>query len=293
MTEKIGFIGLGNMGQPIATNLLKAGHSLSVYNRTSSKADPLVAQGAQQSRHAADVVEAGGIVITMLANDAALESVVRSEHFLERLGLGGVHISMSTVSPATAHKLAELHAKNGSTYLASPVFGRPDAAAAQKLWICVAGPQAAKERVQPILQVISQGVFDFGEEPSAANVVKLCGNFLIMSMMEAVAEALTLAEKSGIERSAVINMLTQTLFSAPVYQNYGKMIAEKRHTPAGFQLSLGLKDVNLVLETAAAVQMPMPFASLAHDRLVASVAKGRGAMDWSALALGVSEDAGL
>ncbi len=294
MSEQIGFIGLGNMGQPMAQNLLKAGYALRVYNRNSSKAEPLVTQGAQRVSRPGDVVEPGGIVVTMVANDSALESVVSGEGgFLERLGPNGIHLSMSTVSPATARKLAELHAKHGSMYLAAPVFGRPDAAAARKLYISLSGPQAGKERVKPILNALGQSVYDFGDDPGAANVIKLTGNFLIASAMEAMAEALTLAEKNGIERSKVINMLGQTIFACPIYQNYGKTIAEERYTPAGFLLSLGLKDMNLVLQTAESAQMPMPFASLLHDRFMASVARGRGDMDWSALAMGVSEDAGL
>ena len=294
MSESIGFIGLGNMGQPMARNLLKASFRLRVYNRDASKAAPLVAQGAQLVSHPGEVVEPGGIVITMVANDEAVESVVLGEEgFLKRLGPGGIHLSMSTISPATARKLADLHAKQGSMYVSAPVFGRPDAAAAQKLWICVSGPQAAKERVQPILNALGQGVFDFGEEPGAANVVKLAGNFLIVAAMEAMAEALTLAEKNGLDRSRVIDMFAQTSFACPIYQNYGKAIAQKRYTPAGFRLSLGFKDVGLVLQTADDVKMPLPFASLLHDRLIASIARGRGDMDWSALALAVSEDAGL
>jgi 3-hydroxyisobutyrate dehydrogenase-like beta-hydroxyacid dehydrogenase len=294
MSERIGFIGLGNMGQPMARNLLKAGFELRVYNRNAAKARPLVELGAQQVSRPSEVAEPGSIVITMVANDSALESVVLgNEGFLERLGPNGIHLSMSTVSPATAHKLADLHAKHGSIYLAAPVFGRPEAAAARKLWICLSGPQASKERVQPVLNALGQGIFDFGEDPGAANVVKLAGNFLIASAMEGMAEALTLAEKNGIDRSKVIDMLGQTTFACPIYQNYGKAIAEKRYTPPGFYLSLGLKDVGLVLQTADSAKTPMPFASLLHDRFLASVAKGRGDMDWSALALDVSEDAGL
>lgn len=294
MAESIGFIGLGNMGQPMARNLLKAGFKLRVYNRNPSRAEPLVAQGAQQVFRPNEVVEPGSMVITMVANDSALESVVSGENgLLERLGPGGIHLSMSTVSPATARQLAELHEKHGSSYVAAPVFGRPQAAAAQQLWIAVSGPPAAKERVQPLLHALGQGVFDFGEEPGAANVIKLSGNFLIASAMEAMAEALTLAEKNGIDRSKVIDMFGQTLFSCSIYQNYGKAIAEKRYTPAGFYLSLGLKDVSLVLQTADNAKMPMPLASLLHDRLMAGVARGREEMDWSALSLGVSEDAGL
>ncbi len=293
MNETIGFIGLGNMGQGMANNLLKAGYALTVYNRSLSKTEEFTAQGARLARQPGEAVTEGGIVVSMVANDQALEDIVTSQGFLEGLGAGGIHLSMSTVSPVTARKLAELHAQHGSVYLSAPVFGGPAAAASQELWICLAGPHSAKERVKPILTVLGQGIHDFGEEPGAANIVKLCGNFMSLAAMEAMAEALTLAEKSGLDRSVVIDMLTQTIFTSPNYQRYGKMIAEKRHTPAGLRQTLGLKDVNLVRETAESAQMPMPLASLLHDRMLAGVAKGRGDMDWSALALDVLEDAGL
>jgi 3-hydroxyisobutyrate dehydrogenase-like beta-hydroxyacid dehydrogenase len=230
----------------------------------------------------------------MLANDQALEEVVLSEGgILEKLGSGGVHISMSTVAPATAQRLAQQHEQQGSYYLATPVFGRPEAAAARKLWICLSGNGAAKERVLPLLNGLGQKVFDFGEQVGAANVVKLTGNFLIVSALEAMAEAFTLAEKNGIDRTQVAELFGQTLFACPIYQNYGRAIAQEQYEPAGFKLSLGLKDVDLVLQTAQESQMPMPLASLVHDRLIAAVAKGRGEIDWTGLALGVSEDAGL
>ena len=294
MSKQIGFIGLGNMGQHMAHNLLQAGFELRVYNRDPRKAQPLVAQGAQQVFHPREVVEPGGIVVTMLANDDALEQVVLGEDgVLASLGSQGIHLSMSTIAPATARKLADLHAKQGSLYVAAPVFGRPEAAAVQKLWIVVSGARAARERVRPVLQALGQGISDFGEEPGAANVVKLTGNFLTAATLEVIAEALTLAEKNGLDRSEVIELLGQPSFAGSVFQQYGRAIAHKRYTPAGFYLSLGLKDVDLVLQTASEVQMPMPVASLLHDRLLASVAKGRGEMDWSALALDVSEDAGI
>jgi 3-hydroxyisobutyrate dehydrogenase-like beta-hydroxyacid dehydrogenase len=294
MNERIGFIGLGNMGQPIASNLLKAGYSLYVYNRDASKAAPLIAQGAHQGLRPSEVVEPGGIVISMLADDSALEQVTLGEDgVLKRLGPGGVHISMSTVSPAIARRMADLHAQHGCSYVAAPVFGRPEAAAAQKLWICLAGAPAAKERILPILQTLGQGVFDFGEEPAMANVVKLCGNFLIGSAMESMAEALTLAEKHGIERTALITMFGQTLFACPIYQNYGQMIAEKRYTPVGFHMSLALKDLTLLLDTAQQAIMALPIADVVHDRLLTGVAKGRGEMDWTALSTLVAEDAGM
>lgn len=294
MAEEIGFIGVGSMGLPIARNLIAAGYTLRVYNRTASKAEPLAAAGAQVVAQPAEVATPGGIVVTMVADDHALESVVLGDDgIVDRLGPDGVHVSMSTVAPATAARLAEEHQKRGSSYVAAPVFGRPDAAAAKKLWVTISGPQAAKERARPMLEAIGQGIFDFGETPSAANVVKLAGNFLIVAAMEALAEALTLAEKNEVSRTDMMAMLGQTLFSSPIYQNYGKMIAEKRHTPVGFQMALGLKDVNLVLQTAGDATMPMPLASLLHDRLITGLAKGRSGMDWSALSLSVLEDAGL
>ena len=294
MNDIVGFIGLGSMGLPIATNLIESGYRLRVYNRTLQKAQPLVDKGAELGKSPADVVEPGGIVISMLANDQALEDVVLGENgILEKLGNGGIHISMSTISPTTAQNLAQQHEQKGTHYLAAPVFGRPDAAAARKLWICLSGNGAAKERVLPLLNVLGQKVFDFGEQVSAANVVKLSGNFLIISAIEAMAEAFTLAEKNGIDRNQVAELFGQTLFACPIYQNYGRMIAQEQYEPAGFKLALGLKDVELALQTAKESQMPMPFASLVRDRLISSIAKGRGDIDWTGLALGVSEDAGL
>ena len=294
MNQVISFVGLGNMGLAMATNLIEAGFGLRVYNRTAEKAQPLIAKGAKFCDRPSDVVEPGGIVITMLANDQALEEVVFGENgILERLGPGGLHLSMSTVLPATADNLAQHHEQQGSHYLAAPVFGRPDAAAARKLWICLSGNGAAKERVLPVLNVLGQGVFDFGDDVGAANVVKLAGNFLIVSAIEAMAEAFTLAEKNGIDRTKVADLFSQTLFGCTIYQNYGRMIAQQQYEPAGFKLSLGLKDVTLVLQTARASQMPMPLASLLHDRLMAAVAKGKGDIDWTGLALEISEEAGI
>ncbi len=294
MEQTIGFIGLGNMGIPIAENLMKAGYRLKVYNRTASKAAPLAEQGATVAKHAAEVAEAGGIVLTMLADDSALEHVcVEPGSFIEKLGPGGIHISLSTIAPSTAQRLANYHAKHGVTYVAAPVFGRPEAAAAKKLWVCASGPSAAREKVHPILEAIGQGIFDFGEEVGAANVVKLCGNFLIAAAIEAMGESLVFAEKNGIDPRAVADMLGKTIFACPVYQGYGKQIAEQRFESAGFRLALGLKDINLTLQTASSSSVPMPIASLLHDRWLAGMAKGRADMDWTAATLGIAEDAGL
>ncbi|HEY9640538.1 MAG TPA: NAD(P)-dependent oxidoreductase [Coleofasciculaceae cyanobacterium] len=294
MSEAIAFIGLGSMGLPIASNLIKAGYALRIYNRTPEKAQSLVAQGAELAKTPADAVTPGGIVITMLSNDLAVEAVVLGEQgILDALGPEGVHVSMSTIAPDTAHRLAEYHQQKGSHYLAAPVFGRPEAAAAAKLWICTSGHAAAKQRLLPLLNAVAQGIFDLGETATAAHVVKLTGNFLIMSAIEAMAEAFTLAEKNGIDRTQVAELFGQTLFACPIYQNYGRMIAQEQYEPAGFKLALGLKDVTLALQTASASQVPMPLANLVHNRLLTSVAKGRGDMDWTGFALEVSDDAGI
>jgi 3-hydroxyisobutyrate dehydrogenase-like beta-hydroxyacid dehydrogenase len=291
MSETLGFIGLGNMGTPIAANLLKAGFGLRVYNRTASKAAPFTAKGAALASSPRDVAQPGGVVLTMLADDRAVEEVcLAAGSFVERLGAGGIHISLSTISPLTARRLAEHHAKRNVAYVASPVFGRPEAAAAAKLWVCNSGPAAAKKKVQPILAAIGQGIFDFGEDAGAANLVKLCGNFLVAAGIETLAEMLTLAEKNGVSMKAVAEMIGKL---SPLHSGYANQIAEQRFAPAGFRLTLGLKDVNLILQTAAASMTPMPFASLLHDRYVSAAAKGRGDLDWSAIALGVAEDAGL
>jgi 3-hydroxyisobutyrate dehydrogenase-like beta-hydroxyacid dehydrogenase len=294
MSETIGFIGLGMMGHAMAQSVRKAGYALLVYNRDARKTEALVSAGARRGEHPRDVVEPGGVVVTMLANDAALESVTLGEQgILNSLGPGGVHISMSTISPALASRMAELHKERGCAYVAAPVFGRPDAAAAQKLWICVAGETAAKERVGPILRSMSQGIFDFGLDVSHANLVKICGNFMINSAMEAMAESLSLAEKSGMDRVDFMDFFAQTIFACGIYQNYGHRIAEKTYTPVGFQMELALKDNNLVRDAAEQARVPMPLASLNHDRLMSVVAHGHGDADWTALAQLVDENAGL
>jgi 3-hydroxyisobutyrate dehydrogenase-like beta-hydroxyacid dehydrogenase len=291
MTETLGFIGLGNMGEPIALNLRAAGYSLRVYNRTAEKAAPLKAKGATVVTNPAIVAQPGGIVLSMLADDSALESVCLQEgSFIETLGNGGLHVSLSTIAPGTARRLSAHHAKFHVDYLACPVFGRPEAAAAKKLWTCMSGPATARKRALPLAAAIGQGNFEFGEDPGAANVVKLCGNFLIASTIEALAELLTLGQKNGVSMQSVAEMIGA--FS-PMHYSYAKIIADQSFEPVGFRLALGLKDINLVLQTAAESATPLPLASLLHDRWLSAVAKGRADLDWSAIALGVAEDAGL
>jgi 3-hydroxyisobutyrate dehydrogenase-like beta-hydroxyacid dehydrogenase len=292
--ESLSFIGLGNMGTPMARNLLQAGFGLTVFNRTSERTKDLVVAGAKSALTPSDSITAGGIAITMLANDAALlDTVLGSQGFADQLGAGGLHISMSTVSPETSRRLADEHAQRGSLFLSAPVFGRPEAAAARKLWVCQSGSAAAKQRAKPVLEVLGQGIHDFGEEVGAANVAKLSGNFLILSAIEALSEALVLAEKNGLDRASLANFFGQTIFACPIYQNYGRIISERTFEPAGFKLELGMKDVRLIRDVAEQSVVPMPLADLLHARLLAGLAKGRNQLDWTAMELSSAEDAGL
>jgi len=291
---EIGFIGLGSMGQPMAENLIKAGHSLRIWNRSPSKAKTLETLGARRVERPADAVKSDGIVITMVADDAALEEVVSGVGGIASiLGAGGIHLSMSTISPALATRLQALHSACGSAYVAAPVFGRPDAAAAKMLFILCAGQAQACRTVQPLLEAMGQKIFMLGDAPAQANVVKLSGNFMIMAAIEAMAEAMTLGEKHNVPRETMIDVLTQSIFPAPLYVNYGRQIAAHAYEPARFKLPLGLKDANLVLAAANDAQMPMPLASLMQGRFLSAMAKGRAHLDWTAAALAVAEDAGL
>lgn len=294
MSESIGFIGIGTMGRPMATSLLKAGYTVKAYNRDEQKTEPLVKAGAQKAERPRDTVQPGGIVISMVANDDALEQVTLGpDGVLTTLGPGGIHISMSTISPALAQRLTELHTQQRSTFVSAPVFGRPEAAAAQKLWIALAGEPSARERIRPVLESLGQSIFEFGDEPFKANVVKISGNFLIAAAMEAMGEIFVLAEKNDISRRTLIDMFSQTMFASPIYKNYGTKIAERNFDEVGFLLKLGLKDIDLIQAHAKESAAPMPIASLLHDRLLSGVAKGRGERDWMELTRGIDEDAGL
>jgi len=231
-------------------------------------------------------------MVTMLSDEEAMAEVI-TEEVLQALGKGGIHLCMSTISPAAAQEFSKVHASLGVHYLACPVFGRPEAAHLGTLWLCLAGDESAKGRVRSVLEAMGQGIYDFGSNPAAANVVKLAGNFLIASAIEAMAEAFSLAEKNGTDPNQVHQLLSQTLFACPIYQNYGRFILEKKYTPPGFALSLGFKDVRLVRDTARRSQVPMPFASLLEDRFLQSLAKERAQMDWTAIAIDQRESAGL
>jgi 3-hydroxyisobutyrate dehydrogenase-like beta-hydroxyacid dehydrogenase len=290
---KVGLIGLGNMGLGMAANLLKGGHELTVYNRTAGKAQALEAQGA---RVAVQVAEAcrGDVVMTILADDHAVESVVFGEAgVLNSLARGAVHVSSSTISVALAEKMTAAHPAKEQRFISAPVFGRPEAAAAAKLFVTVAGAPDAVEECMPLFEAIGQKTFRFGDKPSAANLVKLSGNFLISSVIESLAEAMSLVAKGGVDQHEYLDFLTSTLFNAPVYKTYGGIIADKKFEPAGFASVLGFKDNRLVLEAAQTLRVPLPLASLIYNRFLTLLAHGGDKLDWSAISLGAAEDAGL
>jgi 3-hydroxyisobutyrate dehydrogenase-like beta-hydroxyacid dehydrogenase len=287
-----GFIGLGKMGAGMATNLLKAGHEVTVYNRTADKRQALVADGAHAAETVADACR-GEAVITMLANDSALESVALGDDgLIGSLGKGAVHICMATISVGLSERLAALHAAAGQYYVAAPVFGRPDAAAAAKLFIVTAGAKTALDICQPLFASLGQRTFVIGDHPPMANLVKLSGNYLIAAVIEALGEAMALVGKGGIDRLEYLDILTSTLFGAPVYRTYGGLIAEGKFQPAGFAAPLGLKDMRLTLAAAETLRVPMPLASLLRDRFLALLAQGGEQLDWSAIGQLAAKDAG-
>ena len=288
-----GFIGLGNMGWPMARSLLKAEHRLVVYNRTRSRAEALTKFGAQVAGTLAEAC-AHGVVLTMLADDRANEEVAFSEGgILNSLPANGVHVALSTISTDLSRRLAEAHRARGQSFVAAPVFGRPEAAEAARLLVVAAGPAETLERCRPLLEALGRKLFVIGADPPAANTVKLAGNFLIASMLETLSEALALVRKSGVDSAQFLEILGGSLFQSPMYENYGKLIVAERFEPAGFRVRLGLKDIGLVLRAAETVAVPLPIASLVRDHLLSAVARGQGDMDWSSLAIIAAADAGL
>jgi 3-hydroxyisobutyrate dehydrogenase-like beta-hydroxyacid dehydrogenase len=290
---EVGFIGLGNMGAAMAPNLLNAGHRLTVYNRTRAKAEVLAAQGAHVAEQVADACR-GDVLITMLADDAAVEAVLFGDSGVgQSLPAGAMHISMSTISVTLSERLGRMHQEAGQIYATAPVFGRPEAAAAAKLFIVAAGPTEAIEKCQPLFGAMGQKTFVIGEKPSDANLVKLSGNFLIAATIESLGEAIALARKSGIDAHRYVDILTGTLFSAPVYKTYGEVIADEKYEPAGFKMALGFKDIRLALAAAETLQVPMPIASLVRDHFLSGLARGEGDSDWAALARISARNCGL
>ncbi|OBF61351.1 6-phosphogluconate dehydrogenase [Mycobacterium sp. 852002-50816_SCH5313054-b] len=288
----IGFIGLGNMGQGMAANLVSAGHRVTVYNRSPDKAEALVQRGATAARTVAEACRADA-VFTMLADDRAVEAVTLGpDGIAASLPAGATHVSSSTISVALSERLAAAHAEAGQRYAAAPVFGRPEAASTAKLFVIAAGAPEVLQPLSPLFDAIGQRTFVVSEQPHTANLVKLSGNFLLASAIETISEAVALVSKAGVDRQQYVDILTSTLFAAPAYHTYGGLIARQEFEPAGFAASLGLKDVRLVLAAGEQLEVPLPVASLLRDRFLTLVATGGGHLDWSALATLAARDAG-
>lgn len=287
----IGFIGLGHMGKAIAANLIKGGHKLTVWNRSPGPTQDLAATGAQAAGELGDAL-AGEVVFSMLADDKALRSQLIESGALAAAPKSLLHVNLATISVALAEELTELHGNFGQGYVAAPVFGRPDAAAAAKLNIVAAGPTALLDRLQPLFDLIGQKTWRMGEEPRRANAVKLAGNFMIGAAIEAMAEASALAAGYGVPAADLLDLLTSTLFAAPVYKSYGGLIAADRYEPAAFKLHLGLKDLRLALAAGEQANIPLPMASLVRDHLISAVALGDGEQDFAALAKIAQRQAG-
>jgi 3-hydroxyisobutyrate dehydrogenase-like beta-hydroxyacid dehydrogenase len=289
----IAFIGLGRMGRGMARNLLRAGHTLTVYNRSREKSQALAGEGARVADSPADACRDAEIVMTMVADDHAVEEIVFGrDGIASAMKNGCIHVSHSTISPALARRLDSEHAQRSQGYLSAPVFGRPDAAEAGKLLVVAAGRSDLVERCRPLFDVIGRQAFVVGAEPWQANVSKLCGNFMIGSVIEALGEAYATLRKSGVAPLAFLEIMN-ALFASPVIANYGSIIAKEQFEPAQFALHLGLKDLRLVLATADERAAPMPMASLVHDHMVAAVAQGQAEMDWSSVARVAAREAGL
>jgi 3-hydroxyisobutyrate dehydrogenase-like beta-hydroxyacid dehydrogenase len=292
---KIGFIGLGSMGAAMAKNLIESGHDVHVFNRSPARAEPLREAGATVAASAAQAARSAEVVFSMVADDAALDAVTYGEAGIAAgLKPGALHVSMSTISVAAAQALTTTHREAGLGFVSATVFGRPDAAAARKLFIMAAGADADLSVAVPLLEQLGQSVGIVGPDPWQANIVKLIGNFMLSVIIETLGEACAVAGKAGIDPTHLVALLTSATFNAPPYKIYGPLIAAQRFQPAGFSLPLGQKDNRLMLAAADTLGVPLPLASLIRDRFLSVRAQGIGAdHDWSAMALGALGDAGL
>jgi len=291
---KVGFIGLGNMGSAMARNLIRTGHALMVYNQTKSRAEELRPLGATIASSPSEAASDAEALITMVANDDAVEDVIfENGKVIDALPAGAVHVSMSTMSVALSHRLVAAHRDRKQHFIAAPVFGRPDAAAAAKLFIAAAGPADQIARCQCLFDAMGQKTFIVGDEAPAANLVKVTANFLITTVIESLGEAFALIRKSGVDPEKFLEVLTGSLFAAPIFRTYGRMIAADNFEPVGFSMVLGMKDNRLVLSAAEDAAVPMPMASLIRDRMLTATAQGMGAADWAAIARISFQEAGL
>lgn len=281
------------MGSAMARNLLRAGHHVTVYNRSIHKAEALREQGARLAASAAEACRGAEAAVSMLADDhAASATALGDDGIAAGLPAGAIHISSSSISTACSRELAAAHRAKGQHYLAAPVFGRPDAAEAAKLLVVAAGAPELIERCRPVFEAIGRQTIVAGDQPWQANTVKACGNFMLASMLETFGEAYATVRKAGIPPQVFLDAMSAT-FGSPVYDGYGRAIAEGKFEPAGFALKLGAKDVRLALAAAEECGSPMPIASLLRDQFLSALAHGQGDMDWSSVALVAARAAGL
>jgi 3-hydroxyisobutyrate dehydrogenase-like beta-hydroxyacid dehydrogenase len=296
--SEIGFIGLGRMGSAMANNLVAAGFKVLMHTRRKERAEELAEQGFAATTNLSDLFDCE-IIVSMLTDGAAVREVVLGQ---EALGLDGlamglppraIHLSMSTIAPATARQMAAVHAKFGQGYVAAPVLGNPVAAKARELFILAGGAPVDVDRCRPLLSAMGQATFDVGADPSAANLIKLAGNMMVASTLEIIGELAALLRKRNVDPGLVIGILTQTMFGGRAHRIYGEKIAREDYGPGNFVLPLALKDVRLALAEAEAAAVPMPSISVVRDRLIAGIARGYADFDWTALGLIAAEEAGL
>jgi 3-hydroxyisobutyrate dehydrogenase-like beta-hydroxyacid dehydrogenase len=291
--KRVGLVGLGNMGRAFAVNLLEDGYQVSVNDQDPERMKALQAQGAAAALQFGDLA-ACDVVLTSLPNDDALSAVALGpEGLISVLARGAVHVSTSTVSPSISRRVAEEHARHGQDFVAAPVLGNPDFARTRKLFVLAGGPNHSLEKVRPLLERLGQRLFVIGEDPAAANLMKLASNVLTATTLECMGEVLALLRKGGIDRHLAFDVLTNSMFDSRVHKTYGGKIVEGRFGQPNFAAPLAMKDVRLALAEAERLAVPMPAASLAHDHLVAMMARGWAGLDWSALGLLAAVDAGL
>lgn len=289
---KVGFIGLGRMGQAIAGRILDAGHELIVYNRTRSKADDLAANGARVADSIAEAAAGQEVVITMLTDDKALDAVLDGG-LLDALPTGAIHCPMGTHSVTALTAVNERHQAAGQVLVACPVLGRPDAAAAGQIGMVPAGPAEAIEKLQPVFDICGRRTFNAGTNPAGAAAVKLANNMVLGCAIQAMAEGFALTRKFGVDPHTFNDVLTDGLFAAPAYKAYGGIIANEGYDQAGFTTNLGFKDSNLILAAGQAASVPLPSCSVYRDRLISAIAHGDGEKDWAVLAREQARASGL
>ncbi len=289
----ITFVGTGHMGEPMVERLLADGFPVTLFNRTKSRALPLLEKGAIWAETPALSAARCDILATMVADDTALESLLVTGGILDAMPEGAIHLSFSTISVDFSASLEKRHAAHGQGFVSAPVFGRPDAVREGRLRLLCAGKAESVQRVIPILNTLGSRVFQLGETPSTANLVKLSGNFMIAAALETLGEAFSLAKKAGVDPSLFLEIVNDSLFHSPLYGNYGRIMAEKNYNKAGFTMDLGLKDINLVLEAANGLRVPLPLGGILRDSFLSGLAKGRQSLDWSAVILSHYERAGI